>query len=166
MCLWESKAQWRGSLQRLNIKLGVTLALSLCLRITLSSLLRLSLSSCFVWRGNKQKCLCELKVLSALCSQVEGCSGFPLPVNQQRACEVAWLNYFTISTHTQSPVSSHTVAKDLSSSGLGVFVKQRWAMAKSTPLLLILEEKCTATHSTHLPPTTQRCIWNGRKAET
>lgn len=56
---------------------------------------------------------------------------FPISVNQQWACEVAWLNYFTIYSHTQRSVSSNAVAKDLSSSGLAVFVKQIRAMSKN-----------------------------------
>lgn len=84
---------------------------------------------------------------------------FPISVNQQRACEVTWLNYFTICSHTQRSVSSHAVAKDLSSSGLAVFVKQIRAMSKNKlSLLLILEEKRTATHITYLPTTTRKSI--------
>lgn len=71
---------------------------------------------------------------------------FPVSVNQQCACEVAWLNYFTIYSRTQRSVSSHTVAKDLPSLGLAVCVSNKQELCqKPNSLLLILEEKRTAT---------------------
>lgn len=75
---------------------------------------------------------------------------FPVSVNQQCACEVAWLNYFTIYSRTQRSVSSHTVAKDLPSSGLAVFVKQTRAMSK-TELSFANSGRETHSYSYYLP---------------
>lgn len=69
---------------------------------------------------------------------------FPISVNEQRACEVAWFNSFTTYTHTERSASSHT--------GLQTCPFQRWS-DQNEPRLRTLtsfeREIYKATHITY-----------------
>lgn len=108
VCLCESKAQWRGSLQRLNIKLHFVLAASLSIQESRYHL-------CCDYQCHQV--LCGEETHRSVCvneryyqHSAAKCPGFPISVNQHCACEVAQLNHFTISSNTHTEcVSSQSL---------------------------------------------------------
>lgn len=102
VCLWESKAQWRGSLQRLNIKLHFVLAASLSIQESRYHL-------CCDYQCHQV--LCREETHRSVCvndrhyqHSAAKCPVFPISVNQHCACEAAQLNHFTICSHTHTEV--------------------------------------------------------------